>query len=365
MQSSPPLEGIGGRLMNSNPLLGTFFHAVGGASASSCYLPSQKTKQWSWGTFWLVQSAFAWLIMPLLVGYLTVPDFFYILKNSTPSVLWGAFLLGAVYGFGGMSFGFAIQNIGYSLTYSISIGLSAVLGTMTPLILKGQVMHYFNRPGSGIVLIGMIIAIVGVAFCGWAGFKKENDLGEMKSKTHFNMTTGLILAIVGGLLSAVFNISLETGQPISDMASLHGAGEFEGNAKLVVSTAGCFVVNIIWFIVAGIRKGTLKEFTASSGISAGLRFKNILWSALAGTLWCGQFFFYGLGHVRMGNFQFISWVLHMSMLIFFSYGVGLLMKEWKNVSKKTYRILVIALLLLFISSVIISYGSYYGEQIMK
>ena len=352
-------------MIHSNPVLGTFYHAVGGASASMCYLPNQKTKSWSWGTFWLVQSVFAWFIMPLLVGYFTVPDFFQILKNTPAPVFWGAFLLGAVYGFGGMSFGFAIQKIGYSLTYSISIGLSAVLGTMTPLMMKGQVAEYFSRPGSSIVLVGMLTAIVGVAFCGWAGFRKETDLGEMKDKTQFNMTSGLVLAIIGGLLSAVFNISLVVGQPISDMAAQYGAGEFEGNAKLIVSTSGCFVVNLIWFVTAGIKNGTLKEFTASSGISSVQRFKNTLWSALAGTMWCGQFFFYGLGHVRMGNFQFISWVLHMSMLIFFSYGVGLLMKEWKNVSKKTYRILIAALLLLLFSAVIISYGSYYGEKMIK
>lgn len=350
--------------MNSNPILGTLFHAVGGASASTCYLPAQKTKQWSWGTFWLVQSAFAWLIMPLLVGWLSVPDFFEILRNSPSNAFWGAFVLGAVYGFGGMSFGFAIQHIGYSLTYSISIGLSAILGTMTPLLLHGTVTEYFSRPGSGIVLIGMIIAIFGIFFVGLAGFNKEKDLGEMKKSAHFNMTTGLTLAIIGGLLSAVFNISLETGQPIADLAAQNGAGEFEGNAKLVVSTAGCFVVNLIWFVIAGIRNKTLKEFTSASGISLNTRIKNSLWSMLAGTLWCGQFFFYGLGHVRMGNFQFISWVLHMSMLIFFSYGVGLLMKEWKQVSKRTFHILILALLLLFISSVIISFGSYFGEQIL-
>lgn len=351
--------------MNSNPLLGTFFHAVGGASASTCYLPGQKTKQWSWGTFWLVQSAFAWLIMPLIVGYLTVPDFFEILNNAPTKAFWTAFLLGAVYGFGGMSFGFAIQKIGYSLTYSISIGLSAILGTMTPLILRGQVIEYFNRPGSLIVLAGMIVAIFGIIFIGLAGFKKEKDLDGLKNSVQFKMKVGLILAIIAGFLSAVFNISLEAGQPISDMAAQHGAGEFEGNAKLIVSTAGCFVVNLVWFIIAGIKDKSLKEFTKSSGISFRQRFKNTLWSALAGTLWCGQFFFYGLGHVRMGNFQFISWVLHMTMLIFFSYGVGLLMKEWKQVRKQTYYILIFALVLLFASSVIISFGSWYGENVIK
>lgn len=351
--------------MTSNPILGTFLHAIGGASASTCYLPNHKTKSWSWGTFWLVQSAFAWLIMPLIIGYLTVPDFFEILKIAPSEAFWTAFLLGAVYGFGGMSFGFAIQRIGYSLTYSISIGLSAILGTMTPLLLHGKVIEYFNRPGSSIVLVGMIVSILGIFFIGIAGFKKEKDLGELKNSVHFKMKIGLVLAIIAGFLSAVFNISLEAGQPISDIAAQHGAGEFEGNAKLIVSTAGCFVVNLVWFLIAGWKNKTLKEFTKSSGISLNLRFKNTMWSALAGTLWCGQFFFYGLGHVRMGNFQFISWVLHMSMLIFFSYGVGVLMKEWKQVSKGTFTFLIIALVLLFISSVIISYGSYYGEQMMK
>jgi L-rhamnose-H+ transport protein len=305
--------------MNSNPILGTILHAIGGASASSCYLPNHKTKSWSWGTFWLVQSVFAWLLMPLIVGWLTVPEFFKILSNAPEDVVLKAFLLGAVYGFGGMSFGLSIRAIGYSLTYTIGIGISAILGTMTPLLLRGQVLEYFSAPGALIVLFGMILSLLGVVLCGVAGYRKERDLGELKLKGSFDMKKGLFLAILAGLLSAVFNISLEVGQPIAEMAAQAGAGHFEGNAKLIISTSGCFVVNFIWFIIAGIRNKTLKEFTSASGISLIQRFKNTLWSALAGTLWYAQFFFYGLGHVRMGNFQFISWVLHMSMLIFFSY----------------------------------------------
>lgn len=345
-----------------NPFLGTCLHAIGGVSASTCYIPYHKTSQWSWGTFWLVQAFFAWLVMPLIVGYLTVPGFFNILDNAPSGAFWGAFLLGAIYGFGGMSFGLAIRNIGYSLTYTIGIGISAVLGTLTPLLLKGHLIEYFTRPGSGIVLIGMILSVTGVALCGWAGFRKETDIGESQSAIKFNMATGLTLAIIAGVLSAVFNISLEVGQPIADMAARNGAGHFEGNAKMIVSTSGCFIVNLIWFLVLGIKEKTLKEFTKAGGIAPGQRFKNALWSALAGSLWFGQFFFYGLGHVRMGNFQFISWVLHMSMLIFFSYVVGVIMHEWKVVSRRTYYILILALLILVISFVMMSYGSYYGDR---
>lgn len=352
-------------MIPSNPILGTGLHALGGISASTCYLPSNKLKKWSWGTFWIVQSLFAWLIAPLIVGYLTVPNFFQILANAPSNAFWGAFLLGAVYGFGGMSFGLAIKHIGYSLTYTIAIGISAVLGTVIPLMIFGGLTDYFSRPGGNIVLIGMIVSVIGVLLSGWAGFSKEKDLSHKAGeKLNFNMLTGLLLAIVGGVLSGIFNVSLEFGQPIADIAASNGAGHFEGNAKIIVSTSGCLVVNLIWFIIAGIRERTLKEFVHSELTKVQL-VKNYTLSSIAGCLWFFQFFFYGLGHVRMGNFQFASWVIHMSMLIFFSYIVGVVMKEWKNVTRKTYIKLVIALVVLVLSFVITTYGSVVGEAMQQ
>lgn len=353
-------------MITSNPIFGTGLHAIGGVSAASCYLPSTQTRKWSWGTFWLVQSLFAWVIMPLVVGYFTVPGFFRILIEAPAKPFWAAFLLGGAYGFGGMSFGKAINYIGYSLTYTLAIGISAVLGTIFPLMIFGGLGTFFTKPGGDIVLTGMILSIVGVILCGWAGFNKEKDLNSLTvGKPGFNMTIGLLLTIVAGVLSGVFNLSLEYGQPIADIAAQNGAGNFQGNAKMIISTSGCFVVNLIWFIVAGIRQGTLKEFLPGTGLSGSEIFRNWFWSALAGTLWCGQFFFYGLGHVKMGNFMFASWVLHMSMLIFFSYIVGVLMKEWKVVKPKTYIILVVGLITLIVSFCITSYGSYIGEQIIN
>ncbi|HPR30502.1 MAG TPA: L-rhamnose/proton symporter RhaT [Prolixibacteraceae bacterium] len=344
-----------------NPILGTGFHAIGGMAASSCYTPSSKVKQWSWGSFWLVQATFAWVLMPLLIGYLTVPGFFRILHDAPSNVVWGAFALGAVYGFGGMSFGLAIKHIGYSLTYTIAIGLSAVIGTITPLLINGTFHDYFSSEGSGIIILGMALSVLGVVICGWAGFRKEKDLKEVNG-SRFKMLTGLLLAIVGGVLSAVFNLSLEQGQPIAEMAAKNGAGHFEQNAKMIVSTGGCYVVNLIWFLVLGIKEKTLKEFTSKSGLSLALRFRNFAWSALAGTLWIMQFFFYGIGHIRMGKFQFISWVLHMSMLIFFSYFVGVVMKEWKQVSRKTYALLIVGLFVLVASFIIMTWGSVIGNS---
>ncbi|MBK9388707.1 MAG: rhamnose:proton symporter [Bacteroidetes bacterium] len=353
-------------MISTNPLIGTGLHAIGGISASTCYLPGTKTRGWSWGTFWLVQALFAWVIMPLVIGWLTVPDFFRILAEAPSKPFWTAFILGAAYGFGGMSFGKAINHIGYSLTYTLAIGISAVLGTILPLMILGGIGTYFTKPGGGIVLSGMVLSVIGVIICGWSGFKKEKDLNSLAGqKTKFNMSIGLFLTVIAGILSGVFNLSLEFGQPVADIAAQNGAGNYEGNAKMIISTSGCFAVNFIWFIIAGIRNGTLNEFIPKKDLMGKQFFMNWVWSAFAGTLWCLQFFFYGLGHVKMGNFQFASWVLHMSMLIFFSYIVGVLMKEWRDVKRETYLVLIIGLIVLVASFCITSYGSYIGEQIIN
>ncbi|MDI9364623.1 MAG: L-rhamnose/proton symporter RhaT [Flavobacterium sp.] len=353
-------------MITPNPIIGTFLHAIGGVSAASCYLPSTKLQKWSWGTFWLAQALFAWIIIPLILGWLTVPNFFTILAKAPSKPFWMAFILGGIYGFGGMSFGKAINHIGYSLTYTLAIGISAVIGTILPLFVFGGLDTFFTKPGGNIVLIGMIFSVVGVLFCGWAGFKKEKDLTVLSNNGKgFKMLLGLLLSIVAGVLSGVFNLSLEYGKPIADMAANNGAGNFEGNAKMIVSTSGCFFVNLIWFVIAGIKGRTLKEFLPTNAVSNKFLLGNWLLAASAGLLWSLQFFFYGLGHVKMGNFEFASWVLHMSMLIFFSYIVGVLLKEWKQVKPATNLILIIGLLILVASFCITSYGSYIGEQMIS
>lgn len=350
-------------MITPNPILGTGLHALGGISAASCYMPFEKVKNWTWELFWIIQALFAWLVMPLVIGYFTVPDLFEVLKSAPTPVFWAALLLGAAYGFGGLSFGYAIRNIGYSLTYTISIGISAVLGTVIPLTLKGQLIEQFTKTGGGIVLFGMLASIAGVAMCGRAGFMKEQTMLAAAKDTNkkFNMKKGLQLTLIAGFLSAIWGVSLDVGQPISDIAAQHGAGHFEGNAKLIVSSLGCLITNLIWFGAIVIKNGSIKKLFSTKEIGANRYAKNFSLSALAGSLWFLQFFFYGLGHVRMGSFQFASWVLHMSMLIFFSYIIGVMMKEWKNVDKKTYGTLIMALLILVISFVIMTYGSYTGE----
>ncbi len=352
-------------MISPNPILGTGLHAVGGMSAASCYLPFQKVKSWTWESYWLLQATFAWFFFPLLIGYFTVPDLFTVLTNSPGSAIFWAFGLGAVYGFGGMAFGMAIKEIGYSLTYTIAIGISAVLGTVVPLIINGNLISQFSNPGGGIMLFGMVVSLVGVALCGFAGYRKEREISESDGavpKVYFNMKKGLALTVFAGVLSSIFGISLSLGEPIAAIATEHGAGHFSGNSNLILSTGGAFVTNFIWFMVVGIRNGSIHELVSLRNQNSSTWLWNVGLSILTGALWYFQFFFYGLAHVRMGAFMFASWAIHMSMLIFFSYLVGIVMKEWKHVSWRTYMTLIVALVILIASFIIMTYGNVLGNE---
>lgn len=349
-----------------NPLLGTGLHAVGGVSAASCYLPFEKTK-WSWESFWWVQAFFAWLIVPIVVGYFTVPNLWEVYKAAPLSAVLLPILLGAIYGPGGMAFGLAIRHIGYSLTYTISIGISATVGTMVPLFLNGTLAEQYSRPGGKLFFFGMLISMLGIVVCGMAGYRKEKDIANQSSKDtaetaqKFNMGKGLTLTVFAGILSGIFGVALFLAKPVAEIAAHNGAGHFEANASQILPSLGCFVFNIIWFTILGVKKGTIKELKPKNNESTSRYTKNLLWSALGGSMWYIQFLFLGMADVRMGRFAFAGWGIHMSMLIFFSFIVGMLMKEWKVASKRTFITLLVGLFVLLISFAVMTYGSMIGE----
>ncbi|MDE2052595.1 MAG: rhamnose/proton symporter RhaT, partial [Gammaproteobacteria bacterium] len=44
--------------MTPNPLLGVFFHWIGGLASASFYVPYRSVRGWSWEVFWLVGGIF-------------------------------------------------------------------------------------------------------------------------------------------------------------------------------------------------------------------------------------------------------------------------------------------------------------------
>ena len=155
--------------MEPNIFLGILLHAIGGIAAATCFVPQKGTTRWSYQSFWLMMVFFAWLVMPIGVAWLTVPDLWQVIQGTDAMLLLSVTAIGAAYGFGGMAFGMAIRHIGFSLTYAVAIGISAVLGTVIPELIAGTLMQSLAKPGGSLLTAGFLTAMAGIFFCGLAG----------------------------------------------------------------------------------------------------------------------------------------------------------------------------------------------------
>ena len=85
--------------------------------------------------------------------------------------------------------------------------------------------------------------------------------------------------------------------------------------------------------------------------------RNYFFSALAGTSWYFQFFFYTKGETRMGDFRFASWTLHMASIIIFSTMWGWILHEWKGSGDRAHSLIGLGIGVLIFSTVVIGYGT--------
>jgi L-rhamnose-H+ transport protein len=140
----------------------------------------------------------------------------------------------------------------------------------------------------------------------------------------------------------------------------------QGLPVLCVVLAGGFTTNVIWCIVLMMRNksaGQLFRPAHSIGDSeptGTLLLRNYVLSALGGTLWYFQFFFYTMGESQMGRFGFSSWTLHMASIIIFATLWGFALKEWFNTATLTRRLVWFGVATLVGSTIVIGIGNYLG-----
>jgi L-rhamnose-H+ transport protein len=120
----------------------------------------------------------------------------------------------------------------------------------------------------------------------------------------------------------------------------------------VVLLWGGLTTNFIWCMVLNARNKTFGDYTNQQTPLL----SNYIFSALAGTTWFLQFFFYGMGESKLGNGP-SSWILHMAFIILTANLWGLVLKEWKGVNRKTATTIIIGILTIVVSVLIVGYGN--------
>jgi L-rhamnose-H+ transport protein len=212
----------------------------------------------------------------------------------------------------------------------------------------------------------MVIGMAGITFTGMAGRMKERDLSAQSRLEGFSLVKGLLLSLLAGVLSAVYGFALAAGEPIADVASNHGAGVFRGNVVYIFSNSGAFLTTMIYCLWLHRKHRTLGEIVElPAGPERASLPVNWAMAVLTGFLWYGQFFFYNLGHVRMGQYQFTSWAIHMIMLILFSILVGWFLREWRGARPLTRVAVGLAFFVLVSAVLALTYGNHLGEIATK
>ena len=345
-------------------IFGIIYHFVGGFASGSFYMPYKKVRGWHWESFWIIGGLFSWLIIPPIAAYLTMPGFFEIIKNTDPNTLKYVFLFGILWGFGGLTYGLGVRYLGMSLGNSVVLGFCSAFGALVPSIYynfnhregKTTLNDLLNTSWGRVVLCGIILCLIGIYISGKAGMMKEKEMSEEHKKNsvaEFSIVKGLVVAIFSGIMSACFNFGIEAGKPMAGMAVAFGMNPlFQNNATYVVLLWGGLLTNFVWCMILNIRNKSFGDYIKKDTPVV----KNYMLSAIAGTTWFLQFFFYGMGESKLGNGA-SSWILHMSFIILVANMWGIILKEWNGVSKKTKATITIGIVTIIFSVILVGYGN--------
>ncbi len=339
-----------------NPIYGILLIAIGSIGAASFYVPFKKVKSWAWESYWISQGVAAWLIAPWVFALLVVPGgtLLDILGDAPTRAKWLAIMFGAFWGVGGLTFGLSLRYLGVALGQSVALGFCAAFGTLIPPIVAGE--NLFASTAGILTLIGVAICVAGIAIIGYAGALKSKSLSEEQKKAavkEFALKKGLLIAVLAGIMSASMNFGFEAGVPIEEVAASYGTNPlFVSNPSLIFILLGGFATNLVYCVYLNIKNGTGKDYLSVPGK---VFLNNIFFTFLAGFLWFMQFHFFGMGKSQLPpEMSVFGWSILMALNISFSNIWGLLLKEWKGVSKKTITILIIGIIILILSTFVVN-----------
>jgi L-rhamnose-H+ transport protein len=341
-----------------NPFIGILLIAIGSIGTASFYVPFKKVKIWSWESYWLSQGVAAWIIAPLLFAFIFIPkgELIPIIKEAPGSAKLMAVFFGALWGFGGLTFGLSIRYLGVALGQSIALGLCAAFGTLIPLIIAGD--RLFSTPTGILTFIGVSITVAGIAVIGYAGSLKSKEITEEEKKAavkEFALKKGMFIAIFAGIMSACFNFGFESGKPIEAVALAHGTNPlFQKNPSLIFILLGGFITNLVYCGYLNVKNKTYKDYYTVSG---SILLNNLFFTFLAGFLWFFQFHFFGMGSSKLPEGMAVfGWSILMALNIALSNIWGIFLNEWKGVKKKTIIVLIIGIIILILSTFVVKLG---------
>ena len=238
-------------------------------------------------------------------------------------------LFGAGWGVGGLLFGLGVHRIGLSLTTAIVIGLTSTVGSLLPLLLWSPAVF---QERAGILALGSVaMTLAGLLLCSVAGYRRERQGTELTFRRG-SYWSGVVVCILSGLLSPLFNFALIGGEPLVRAAERQGARAADGpNLVLALAmTAGMIPTSVYcgWLMH---HRATLNRF-ARRGTGV-----DLILAAVMGLLFAVGNSLYGAGAETMGPLgPALGWPVFMAVQVLTGNALALLTGEWKGSGRETF-----------------------------
>ncbi len=341
--------------MSSAILGGIGWHMVGAASAASFYAPIEKVKKWSWETTWAVAGIFSWILLPIIVSLILLPDFRGFYAAIPSDVLLKTFLFGCMWGIGNVNYGLTMRYLGMSLGIGVAIGVTLVVGTLVPPIMHGQLVYLIASRSGHFTIAGIALALLGIAVVSWAGHQKEQRMG--KRAEEFNLTKGLLLAVMCGIFSSGMSFAIDAARPIAAAAQNAGVNHlYAALPSYVIIMGGGALIN---FAYCFSRLAFRKDLSLRADLSQTRRtvLVNSSMAAAGGIMWYFQFFFYAWGQASIpAHLSYVNWMLHMSGYVLFGGIVGLALGEWRGARGRPVQLLWSGMVIIIAAANLVGLG---------
>ena len=336
-------------------VVGIGWHVVGAGMAASFYAPIEKVKKWSWETTWALAGLFSWILLPIGVSLLLLPNFTGFYASMGWPLLLKVALFGAMWGVGNVSYGLTMRHLGMSLGIGVAIGVTLIVGTLVPPLMHGQAGMLFTTQSGLLTMAGVLVALIGVAIVSYAGHQKEVQLrGEIQE---FNLTLGLFLAVMCGIFSSGMSFAIDAAKPLEASALHLGVNPlYAALPSYVFIMGGGAVINLSYCFLRLLFSPKL-SFKADVGQPPPTLARNALLASTGGIMWYLQFFFYAWGAANIPqHLSYVNWMLHMSIYVLCGGLVGLALGEWREAAGRPIRLLWAGIVVIIAAANLVGLG---------
>lgn len=287
---------------------------LAGLCQGSFGLGYKKYTPFSWAAFWGIYDIMC-IITSCIFAFALAPKFLSVYNQFGFSFFAIPLLCGGAWGLSAIGFSKGIDKVGMSLVYGISMGISTIVGSVTPMIMGGEVTS------SILFWLGLSLTLLGVIIVTIAGVKRDGKIKGSK--------LGIALSVFSGIGSGFMNVGFSHSAEIS--ASLEQLGYSQLGISAVkwlpVLVGGC-LAGLLYCIGEVTVKGEWHTVTKRGSGSRALKLFGV------SIIWYLALILYGYSTYLLGSMgNTVGWILFNALALIISVMWGLKTGEWKNTKK--------------------------------